>query len=96
VRTASAVSSPKFNLTLSLEEALYAELLKAPLPAVSHPQPAKEEVMAWLPADLQDQVRRRLANGGRIAQEALGWERLCVLYRANVLSGFQSRILART
>jgi len=78
----------KFTLTLFLEEALYADLLKVPLPAVSQPQPADEEVIAWLPGNLQDQVRRRLANAGRIAQEALGWERLCVLYQANVLADF--------
>lgn len=86
----------KFSLTLSLEEALYSELLRVPLPAVGHPQPPEEEVIAWIPRDLQDQVRRRLANAGRIAQEALGWERLCMLYQADVLADFSLGFSPRT
>jgi hypothetical protein len=73
----------KFNLALSLEEALYTELLNLPLPLNPCPQPVDEELIAWLPADLRNRIRERLTTFGRIAQEALGWEKLCALYQAN-------------
>jgi hypothetical protein len=78
----------KFNLTLLLEESLYGELLKVALPPVRRPQPVEDEIIAWLPPALQDKVRDRLANVGRIAQEALSWERLCLLRGADALADF--------
>jgi len=85
----------KFNLTLALDESLYTELLKAALPTVCRPQPADEQVVAWLPATLQVKVRERLANVGRIAQEALGWERLCALFGADIGADFNLGFSAR-
>jgi hypothetical protein len=78
----------KFGLPVFLDTALYTELLKVPPPAARLPQPADEEVLAWLPGDLRDDVRTRLADFGRVAQEALGWEKLCALYQADVLADF--------
>lgn len=79
----------KFKLTVSLDEFLYAELLKAPLPKSARPQPATDELIRWLPTAFQEQVRDRLANFGRIAQEALGWEKLCALYHADPYVDFR-------
>jgi hypothetical protein len=86
----------KFNLAVLPAGLLYAELLKAPLPAVRRPQPADGELIAWLPAELQDKVRDRLANFGRIAQEALGWEKLCALHQADVHAEFSLGFSPRT
>ena len=57
-------------------------------PGIGGAQPADEEIIAWIPASLQEKIRERLANIGRIAQEALGWERLCVLRDADPLADF--------
>ncbi|HEY5706184.1 MAG TPA: Wadjet anti-phage system protein JetD domain-containing protein [Terrimicrobiaceae bacterium] len=76
------------NLSVLPADELYRALLTAPPPAERHPQPADEESLTWLPAELRDAARDRLASFGRIAQEAVGWERLCALHNADPHSPF--------
>jgi hypothetical protein len=78
----------KFNIAVSLEELLYLELLKAVPRSILPPQSLDEQLVKWLPIDLQDNVCNRIGKCGRIAQEALGWEKLCALYGADVHSDF--------
>lgn len=78
----------KCNLTLTLEESLYAELLRTPITSVGRPQHADDEVMAWVPQSLREEVRKKLSNVGRVAQESLGWERLCALRGVDPQSDF--------
>lgn len=62
---------------------LYAELLRTPPPANPLSVSADPSLIAWLPVALQEPGRERFARHGRIAQEALGWEKLCAIHAAD-------------
>ena len=70
------------NLVVTPAEDLYSQLLLAPRPRERKPVIADEQSLAWLSLELRESVRKHLANFGRIAQEALGWEKLCSLHGA--------------
>lgn len=67
---------------------LYRALLTTPVPEERHPQPADEESLAWLGIECCDAASDRLATFGRIAQEAVGWERICALHDADPNAAF--------
>jgi Uncharacterized protein conserved in bacteria C-term(DUF2220) len=76
------------NLIVVPADRLYTELLLTPPAAARKPLTADEQSIAWLSPELRNAVRERLSNFGRIAQEALGWEKLCAIHGADPNSDF--------
>ncbi|MBE7156936.1 MAG: hypothetical protein INR62_00620 [Rhodospirillales bacterium] len=83
-----AASLGAHGLTVVPAERLYAELLRTPPPANPQPVSADPSLLAWLPAALQEPARERFSRHGRIAQEALNWEKLCVLHAVDPETDF--------
>jgi hypothetical protein len=58
----------------------YAELLSVPASQKRQPEKVTSQALQWLPEELRVATRQRLESWGRIAQEAIGWERLCAIH----------------
>jgi len=78
------------NLALVPAEQFYRELLATPERVQKHVEMVAQSHLNWLPDDLSVLVKTRLARSGRIAQEALGWERLSSLFSIDPNTDFFS------
>jgi hypothetical protein len=66
----------------------YTELLNVPPSQERRPEKVDSQVLLWLAPELRDATRQRLENSGRVAQEAIGWERLCAIHGTDVYAPF--------
>lgn len=74
----------------------YAELLSIPPSQKRQPENVTSQALQWLPAELRLATRQRLESWGRIAQEAIGWERLCAIHGTDSNAPFSLGFLRNT
>jgi hypothetical protein len=73
----------KVGISIKPAEELYHRMLEISSPIQGVSIDAPKSHLSWLPVTLQVSVEARLRTHGRVAQEALGWERLCELFGAD-------------
>ncbi len=77
-----------FEIRILPEESFYKELISATNPIMFAPEQISPAHLLWLTSSLARAIQDKLACSGRIAQEAVGWERLCAIFSADPATNF--------
>jgi hypothetical protein len=85
----------KMGISINPAEELYRKALQISSTSQGVPIEMPKSYLSWLPAALQANVEQHLSSNGRVAQEALGWERLCELFGADPMSEFSLGFIPR-
>jgi len=85
----------KVGISINPAADLYCKALQVSSVSQGAPIELPKSYLGWLPAPLQANVEQRLRERGRVAQEALGWERLCELFGADPKGEFSLGFVPR-
>ena len=88
-------SMRKVGITIIPAEILYRNLLDVSSACQGTPIDLPNSFVSWLPISLQTEVCDHIRERGRIAQEGLGWERLCELFNAEPKGDFSLGFVPR-
>jgi len=85
----------KLGISIIPAEMLYRKLLDVSSTCQGVSIDLPKSFLSWLPASLQANVNEHLRERGRVAQEALGWDRLCELFNADPKGDFSLGFVPR-
>lgn len=77
-----------FEIRILPEKSFYRELISTTNRTMSEPEQVSPTHLAWLTPSLARPIQNKLACSGRVAQEALGWERLCAMFLVDPMTNF--------